>query len=102
MIPTACKKYGGSGKAFDWSLIDGITRPYFLAGGLNCSNIEEAMDKYKPFVVDVSSGVETEGFKDPEKIRKFIMKVEECKKMKKGRFGVHGGQYVPKISDDSN
>ena len=37
----------GSGKAFDWSLIDGITRPYFLAGGLNCS-IEEAMDKCKP------------------------------------------------------
>lgn len=74
------QEYGGSGKAFDWSLIDGIIRPYFLAGGLNCSNIEEAMDKCKPFGVDVSSGVETEGFKDPEKIRKFIMKVRSAKR----------------------
>lgn len=66
------KEYGGSGKVFDWSLIGGIEKPFFLAGGLNADNVEEAIRTCKPYGVDVSSGVEAGGKKDPEKIREFI------------------------------
>lgn len=61
----------GSGQAFDWSLLQTFNRPYFLAGGLSPDNLEEAL-KNRPYAVDVSSGVETDGKKDPEKIRRFI------------------------------
>ena len=58
----------GSGKTFDWSLIENIdeilSKPYFLAGGLNSSNIELAIDEFNPFAVDLSSGVEINKFKD--------------------------------------
>lgn len=74
------KDYGGSGKTFDWTLIDGISKPFFLAGGLNSCNVEEAITKCKPYGVDVSSGVETDGYKDKEKIREFIMKVRSAKR----------------------
>ena len=62
----------GTGKIFDWQLIKGITREYFLAGGLNPSNVAEAIKTLNPFAVDVSSGIETEGFKDTEKMREFV------------------------------
>jgi phosphoribosylanthranilate isomerase len=62
----------GQGQKFNWDLIDEINRPFFLAGGLNAENIIEAIGKTKPFAVDVSSGVETDGFKDKAKIREFI------------------------------
>lgn len=65
-------KYGGSGAAFDWSIIGQITIPYFLAGGLKSSNVTRALMTANPFAIDVSSGVETGGFKDPEKIKEFI------------------------------
>ena len=52
---------GGTGKAFDWSLAKSIRRPWFLAGGLDCQNIGEALRTSEPWGVDVSSGVETEG-----------------------------------------
>ncbi len=61
----------GTGKAFDWSLLSGIRRPYFLAGGLNPENVTEAIRSMHPYGVDVSSGVETDGHKDPETIRAF-------------------------------
>lgn len=61
----------GTGKTFDWQLIDSIKRPYFLAGGLNINNIEEALSRFKPFAVDVSSGIETDGVKDEEKMTAF-------------------------------
>ena len=67
---------GGTGKAFDWSHIGGLKRPYFLAGGLNENNIHEAL-KLKPFGVDISGGVETDGRKDPEKIRQIIKMIRE-------------------------
>lgn len=62
---------GGTGNTFDWSTLKNIKRPFFLAGGLNASNIEEAL-KYNPYCVDVSSGVETAGRKDAAKIQKII------------------------------
>lgn len=66
---------GGSGHTFDWALLNdnGIAREKtFLAGGLNEGNIESAIEQIKPFAVDVSSGVETEGRKDSIKIAQFI------------------------------
>ena len=63
---------GGKGRRFNWDLIGQIDKPFFLAGGLSRENIGAALEKTKPFAVDVSSGVETDGFKDPAKIREFI------------------------------
>lgn len=62
---------GGTGEIFDWSLLGNIRREFFLAGGLNASNIREAL-KCKPYGVDVSSGVETNKMKDRDKIKEFI------------------------------
>lgn len=58
---------GGTGKVFDWTLIETIDRPFFLAGGLNAENIEDAV-RTGAWALDVSSGAETDGFKDREKI----------------------------------
>jgi len=69
----------GTGKVFDWSLIQSIKRPYFLAGGLDCDNVGEAIKKLRPYAVDVSSGIETNGLKDKEKMAAFVAKVrKEC------------------------
>ena len=68
-------KGGGTGQAFDWSLIGETDKPYFLAGGLDANNITNALHQTKPFAVDVSSGVETDGLKDPGKIKEFIRRV---------------------------
>ncbi len=69
--------YGGTGVRFDWSLIENFefSRPVILAGGLNVSNVEEGIKKVRPYAVDVSSGVETDGYKDFEKMKEFIEKV---------------------------
>lgn len=69
--------WGGSGQAFDWSLIPPIEKPYFLAGGLTGENVELAMSLAAPFALDVSSGVEGPDGKDGEKIREFIDKVRK-------------------------
>ena len=68
-------KDSGSGQSFDRDLIGEVEKPFFLAGGLCGKNIGAALEKVKPFAVDVSSGVETDGFKDPAKIREFIRMV---------------------------
>jgi len=68
-------KSGGKGKTFDWNLIGTTQKPYFLAGGLHPDNVIDAINKTNPIAVDVSSGVETNGVKDPEKIREFIRRV---------------------------
>lgn len=61
----------GEGKAFDWSLLKDIKRPYFLAGGLNPVNASDAVKALKPYAVDVSTGIETNGVKDKEKMTAF-------------------------------
>lgn len=72
--------YGGTGKAFDWSMISGISKPYFLAGGINISNIEQAIRKCNPYCIDISSGAEQSGYKDPEKIMKLVEIVRKIQK----------------------
>lgn len=66
---------GGTGTSFDWSLLKTIHRPWFLAGGLYPENVRQAVKTYRPWAVDVSSGIETEGRKDPEKMRQFVENV---------------------------
>lgn len=62
----------GSGEAFDWSFIQDIDRPFFLAGGLNSENVRQAISMTHPYAVDTSSGVETDDKKDYEKMKSFI------------------------------
>ncbi len=61
----------GEGKSFDWDLLDGFPRDFALAGGLNLENLPDAL-KTEACLLDVSGGVESDGVKDPEKIRSFI------------------------------
>ncbi len=68
-------QYGGGGQSFDPALIPALSKPWFLAGGLQPGNVGERLAVLAPFGVDVSSGVETDGKKDPEKIREFIKNV---------------------------
>ena len=67
----------GDGKTFDWSLLSSVSRPYFLAGGLTPENAAEAVRRFRPFAVDVSSGIEIGGFKDYNKMHAFIRAVRE-------------------------
>lgn len=86
----------GSGKTFSYEKINDIQRPFFLAGGLSPENIEESINLTHPFSVDMSSGVETDKVKDFEKIISAVKLAHGGEYiMKKGRFGVHGGQYIP-------
>ncbi|MFS9114675.1 phosphoribosylanthranilate isomerase [Streptococcus infantis] len=68
----------GSGQTFDWGRLDTteLAQPFFIAGGLNENNVARAIQHFSPFAVDVSSGVETDGQKDYEKIRRFIERVK--------------------------
>lgn len=67
----------GEGKVFDWGLLKDIKRPYFLAGGLNPGNASDAVKALKPYAVDVSTGIETDGVKDREKMTAFANAVRE-------------------------
>ncbi len=66
---------GGTGERFDWALCSNVTRPFFLAGGLGPENAAEAARAAHPYALDVSSGVETDGKKDPEKMKEFVRAV---------------------------
>ena len=74
MLDAKSKQGGGTGQRIDWSLAAEVaaSRPLLLAGGLNPENVGEAVRSVRPWAVDVSSGVETDGVKDQEKIRAFI------------------------------
>ena len=92
-IAAACKAYagasgilldayvdgvpGGTGQAFDWSLIpQDLSKPIILAGGLSAGNVRQAIDRVQPYAVDVSGGVEkSKGIKDHDKIRAFMQAV---------------------------
>lgn len=65
----------GTGKKFDWGILKNFRKKYFLAGGLNPENISNAIKILNPFAVDVSSGIETDGVKDAEKMKNFVEKV---------------------------
>lgn len=69
----------GDGKTFDWSLARTLRREYFLAGGLTPQNVSEAIEMLKPFAVDVSSGIETDGRKDFNKMATFAEVVRRKK-----------------------
>lgn len=64
---------GGSGESFNWDILENVNcEDIILAGGLNCGNIRNAIQEVRPYMVDVSSGTESDGFKDREKIKKCI------------------------------
>ncbi|CAH1218270.1 N-(5'-phosphoribosyl)anthranilate isomerase [Paenibacillus plantiphilus] len=74
---------GGTGRTFDWSVIDSYVEaakdigvPLYVAGGLHPDNVSELLEAYAPSGVDVSSGVETDGWKDTNKIRHFVERVK--------------------------
>lgn len=68
---------GGNGVTFDWSVIQAVQKEFFLAGGLTAENVAEAIRQVHPYGVDASSGLETEGFKDWEKMKQFINQVRQ-------------------------
>lgn len=72
--------YGGSGQTFDWELARHVARefPVMIAGGLTPENVGYLIEKVHPWGVDVSSGVETQGKKDIQKIKDFIRGVKTC------------------------
>ncbi len=66
------KEFGGTGKTFDWEIVKNLSKPFFLAGGIYAENARAAIEKAKPYCLDVSSGVETNGFKDKTKIKQLV------------------------------
>lgn len=64
----------GSGQVFDWESVatDRLLQPFFVAGGLTPENVSQAIDYFTPYAVDVSSGIETDGKKDLQKMRAFV------------------------------
>ena len=68
---------GGTGRTFDWALLKNFKRDYLLAGGLDPENVADAVERLHPYAVDVSSGIETAGKKDPEKMAAFVAAVRK-------------------------
>lgn len=68
----------GTGETFDWSLLEEVTRPYILAGGLGPDNVVQAIERLHPYAIDMSSGVETDGWKDPCKMAAAVAAARSC------------------------
>ena len=67
----------GSGKTFSWHLIeDRIDKNFFLAGGINRDNVELAISRFQPYAIDLSSGVEKDGFKNEELIKEIVERID--------------------------
>ena len=62
---------GGTGEVFDWSSLDEFERPFMLAGGIDSTNVARAIRTVRPYGLDISSGIETNGVKDNEKMKAF-------------------------------
>ncbi len=76
-------EYGGTGESFDWSVLGDVEKPFFLAGGINLSNLDEALKvaaEKNAFALDISSGVETDGQKDKLKIQETVRRVRNYAK----------------------
>ena len=73
--------YGGTGKTANWDLIAStkINKPFFAAGGITAANLPKAAEKLNPFGIDISSGIETEGIKDREKIKEITQVIRRFK-----------------------
>lgn len=71
---------GGTGECFDWQLLHTVRRPYLLAGGITPENAEEAVRTYRPYGLDVSSGVETDGKKDAKKIMEIVRRIRNAER----------------------
>lgn len=71
---------GGTGTSFDWTLLEKFERPYFLAGGLDPNTVSDAVKRFHPYAVDVSSGIETAGKKDGQKMAAFVAAVRNNEK----------------------
>jgi len=73
LFDTLSKRRGGGGQTFDWNILEKYhEKPFFLSGGLTADNVSDAIRLLSPFCADVSSGVETDGAKDADKIEKFV------------------------------
>jgi phosphoribosylanthranilate isomerase len=71
--------HGGTGASFDWTILEGVTRPFVLAGGLGVDNVADAITSVRPFGVDASSRLEVSpGVKDPDTIRMFIQEAKSA------------------------
>ncbi|WP_027398538.1 phosphoribosylanthranilate isomerase [Anaerovorax odorimutans] len=66
---------GGTGNSFNWNLIDKTSKPFFLAGGINIDNILHAKKGIRPYAIDLSSGVETNGVKDRNKMLEIVRRI---------------------------
>ena len=63
----------GSGKTFDWRLIrNDLKKEFFLAGGINSDNVKKAIEEFDPYAIDLSSSLETDGYKDENKIKEIM------------------------------
>ncbi|MGE8207604.1 phosphoribosylanthranilate isomerase [Heyndrickxia sp. NPDC080065] len=85
--PPGGRYRGGTGDTFDWTLIDSLPinkNELILAGGLNEKNVKEAIYRVQPAVIDVSSGVETNEEKDPEKMKAFVKAAKQAFQILKG------------------
>lgn len=69
---------GGTGQCFDWDLIKKVSKPFFLAGGINVTNVNRGINNLNPYGVDVSSGVEVDEEKNREKILEFVRRVRNA------------------------
>jgi len=67
----------GEGKTFDWTLVESFKKPFFLAGGLHPGNVKTAMQQLHPYALDVSTGIETDGLKDKQKMAAFAAEVRK-------------------------
>ena len=67
-------QWGGTGETFDWSAVEDFSKNHFtiLAGGINSTNVNDAIEKVSPNIIDLSSSVEVDGFKNYDKIKEFM------------------------------